>query len=167
MTTPTVMRLAAFFEGVARNDTGRLAALAEASEMFHNGKINAAENLWRAAAFRELQARYASLVSGLDLDTVIDIAGGDLDARAVARHVLGELRDQAAHPGDPAAPPPWNALDAGLRANLATVAHRFLRFGALESRHNEARDFQRVGYADVRDALAYAYFMGFNARADV
>jgi hypothetical protein len=105
-------------------------------------------------------------VSGFDLDTVIDIAGGDLDARAVARHVLGELRARAVHPGEPAAPPRWDALDAGLRENLATVAHRFLRFGALESHHDEARDFQRVGYADVRDALAYAYFMGFNARAN-
>lgn len=166
MTTPTVMRLAAFFEGMARNDADRLAALADASELFHNGKFNAAENLWRGAAFRELQGRYAALVGGLDLDTVIDIAAGDLDARAVAQHVLEKLREQAAHPGDPAAPPPWGAINAGLRAHLTTVAHRFLRFGSLESRHDEARDFQRVGYADVRDALAYAYFMGLNARND-
>ena len=166
MTTPTVMRLAAFLEGVARNDTGRLTALAEASEMFHNGKINAAENLWRGAAFRELQSRYAALVGGLDLETVIDIAAGDLDARAVARHVLETLRDQAAHSDAPPAPPPWGAINASLRGDLTTVAHRFLRFGSLECRHDEARDFQRVGYADVRDALAYAYFMGLSARND-
>jgi hypothetical protein len=166
MTTPTVTRLAAFFEGLARNDAGRLQALADAAQMFHNGRLNDAENLWRSAAFRELQQRYAALVQGFDLDTLIDIAAGDLDARAVAKHVLGELRAKAAQPDDPASPPPWGAIDAGLRASLATVAHRFLRFSALESRHDEAWDFQRVGFADVRDALAYAYFMGFNARTN-
>lgn len=166
MTTPTVTRLAAFFEGLARNDAGRLQALADAAQMFHNGRLNDAENLWRSAAFRELQQRYAALVQGFDLDTLIDIAAGDLDARAVAKHVLGELRAKAAHPGDLASPPPWGAIDADLRASLAMVAHRFLRFSALESRHDEAWDFQRVGFSDVRDALAYAYFMGFNARTN-
>ncbi len=166
MSTPTVTRLAAFFEGLARNDAGRLQALAEAAQMFHNGRLNDAENLWRSTAFSELRQRYAALVQGFDLDTLIDIAAGDLDAREVARHVLGELRAEAAHPGDPASPPPWGALDAALRASLTTVAHRFLRFGSLESRYDEERDFQRVGFADVRDALAYAYFMGFNAHTN-
>jgi len=166
MTTPTVNRLAAFFEGMARSDAGRLEALAEASKTFHTGKVNEVENLWQAAAFRELQSRYGVIIEALDLDTVIDIAAADLDASAVAKHVLAELRARKSHPHDPPAPPPWAALDAGLRQDLTTVAHRFLRFEVLESRYDESRDFRQVGFADVRDALAYAYFMGLRARSE-
>jgi hypothetical protein len=164
MTTPTVNRLAAFLEGLATADPATLDALSGTPKTLNCGTYSNLEDPWVAAAFRELQARFARICAGLDFETLMDIARSDLDARAVAKHVAGELRARAAHPGDEPEPPSWEALDATLREHLTTVAHRFLRFETLESRHRDALDFREVGFGSVRDALTYAYFMGVRAR---
>lgn len=164
MSTPTVARLAAFMEGLARADAAMLKSLAGASATLNNCVHNHLEDSWRAAAFRELQGRYARFVSGLDFDTVMDIARGELDAREVARHVLAEMNARNDHPNDPPAPPPWEAINESLRKDLVTVAHRFLGFNSLELRDSAELDYRQVGCLDVRDALIYAFFMGARTR---
>lgn len=163
MTMPTVNRLASRLEALAREDLQALAALASAPETLYCGVFNNLEHPWRAAAFREVQSRVSRIVAALDFETLMDVARGDLDGRAVARHVHGAVRNRQAHPDDPPSPPAWEVLDPKLREDLRTVAHRFLSFQTLEVRHRDSLDFQEVGCASLRDALAYAYFMGLHA----
>lgn len=167
MTTTTVTRLVAHLEGLAREDAHALPALANAPEMLNCGAFNNLEYPWRAAAFREVQKRLARIAASLDFETLMDVAGGELDGRAVARHVHEALRAQRVHPEDPTPPPRWEVLDPKLREDLTTVAHRFLSFQTLEHRHRDSLDFQEVGCGSLRDALVYAYFMGLNAHAAV
>jgi len=163
MNTPTMLRLAAFFEGLARAEPSRLESLAQAAPVCHSGKFNDGENLWKAAAYRELQSRYAAIVASFDVDLLMDIARGELDVGAVAKHVLGAIKEERQHPEVPRPAPPWKALDATLREDLTTVAHRFLRFKSLDRPEGSEAAFKELSFIEVREALVYAYFMGYEA----
>lgn len=164
MTTPTVARLLAYFEGLESHNRPLLSALAGAYGPLCGGGGERSSDPLKAAAFQEVKDRCAGFLQVLDLEIIWGIASGELDALALARHVLDVKRNREAHPDDPPEPPRWDALDKTLRQHLCTVAHRFMRVPSLEARHSDSLDFHTVDFASAREALVYAYFMGLNAR---
>lgn len=157
------MNVAAYLEGLARSDAARLKTLAFGTRDLL-GPNSSPSDLWRAAAFRQIERIYDSAVSAMDVVALVDLASGQVDATEVARHILDHIAGQPPSADEMPDPPNWPALHADLRRDLAGVAHRHLRIlGLAQPSPNGEPVAVTTTDRDLRAALTHAYYMGHHA----